>query len=313
MIKGLNYGCLNMHRGERAELVIAPEYAYGAKGNRSRPKIPPNATLRIVVDMLTWSPALSDEKSMLEMPWWERLELAHATKDSANEHFREGQPEEARARYWKAGMLMDVLGSAGTDIQMPSDRIEEQNALALTCWLNEAMCYIRMAQNEEATGMNYKGRPTGSSASPTLWRKAIASCDAAFKLDPDNVKGHYRKGLRLRTCTSSTRRNVTWSARGQAIRAQRRSAARWTDCASIERARRSKIGGCSSGCYGRAQGYTPSGLILWRSPRSQSTPQQGPQRLQRQRPPQQPPQRAAPSAPPAPPRCSWSSPESGLR
>ena len=197
VIKGLNYGCLNMHRGERAELVIAPEYAYGAKGNRSRPKIPPNATLRIVVDMLTWSPALSDEKSMLEMPWWERLELAHATKDSANEHFREGQPEEARARYWKAGMLMDVLGSAGTDIQMPSDRIEEQNALALTCWLNEAMCYIRMAQNEEATGMNYKGRPTGSSTSPTLWRKAIASCDAAFKLDPDNVKGHYRKGLAL--------------------------------------------------------------------------------------------------------------------
>lgn len=197
VIRGLNFGCLNMHRGETAELIIAPEYAYGAKGNKSRPKIPPNATLRFVVDMLTWSPALSDEKNMLDMPWWERLELAHATKESANEHFREGQPEEARTRYWKAGMLMDVIGNPGTEVEMPAEKIEEQNALAITCWLNEAMCYIKMAQNEEATGKNYKGAATGSSTNPTLWRKAIESCEVVFKLDADNVKGHYRKGMAL--------------------------------------------------------------------------------------------------------------------
>ena len=244
VIKGLNYGCLNMHRGERAELVIAPEYAYGAKGNRSRPKIPPNATLRIVVDMLTWSPALSDEKSMLEMPWWERLELAHATKDSANEHFREGQPEEARARYWKAGMLMDVLGSAGTDIQMPSDRIEEQNALA---HLLAERGHVLHTDGAERGGdwHELQGAADGLVDSPTLWRKAIASCDAAFKLDPDNVKDTTAR-LRLRTCTSSTRARHLERARA-GNPSSRRSAARWTDCASIERARRSKIGGCSSG------------------------------------------------------------------
>ena len=54
----------------------------------------------------------------------QRLELAYATKDSANEHFRDGQPEEARARYWKAGMLMDVIGNKGTEIEMPADRTE---------------------------------------------------------------------------------------------------------------------------------------------------------------------------------------------
>ena len=197
VLRGLNYGCLKMHRGERSELIVAPEYAYGAAGNKARPKVPPNATLRIVVDMLTWKPALSDEKNMLDMPWSERLELAHATKESANEHFREGQPEEARERYWKAGMLMDVIGNPGTEVEMPAEKMEEQNALAVTCWLNEAMCYVKMAQNEEESGTNYRGRQTTSTTNPTLWRKAIASCDTALRLDPNSVKGHYRKGLAL--------------------------------------------------------------------------------------------------------------------
>jgi len=195
VIRGLNAGGETMHRGERAEFIFSPEYAYGHKGSKSRPKVPPNATLRFEVDMLTWKPALSDEANVLELPWWERLELAHATKESANEHYREGQPEEARMRYWKAGMLMDVIGNPGTDVEMPADRIDEQNALAVTCWLNEAQCYIKMAQNEEVTGKNYKGSSVTSATNPTLWRKAIESAEIALKLDPENVKAHYRKGL----------------------------------------------------------------------------------------------------------------------
>ena len=37
-------------------------------------------------------------------------------------------------------MLMDVIGNPGSEVEMPADRIDEQNALGLTCWLNEAMC-----------------------------------------------------------------------------------------------------------------------------------------------------------------------------
>ena len=125
----------------------------------------------------------------------QRFELAYATKESANEHYREGQPEEARMRYWKAGMLMDVIGNKGTTIEMPAERLDEQNALGVTCWINEAQCYIKMAQNEEETGKNYKGFPTGTKRNPTLWRKAIDSADVALKLDPMNPKAHYKKGL----------------------------------------------------------------------------------------------------------------------
>ena len=195
VIKGLNAGVETMCRGEKAELIISPEYGYGSKGSASRPKVPPNATLRYEVELLTWKPSLSEEPNMLEMSWSERFELAYATKDSATEHYREGQPEEARVRYWKVGMLMDVIGAPGSAVEMPEDRIAEQNALAATAWLNEAMCYIKMAQNEEETGCNYKGHPTGSATSPTLWRKVIESCDKALHFDAASVKGLYRKGL----------------------------------------------------------------------------------------------------------------------
>jgi tetratricopeptide (TPR) repeat protein len=57
------------------------------------------------------------------------------------------------------------------------------------------MCYIKMAQSEEATGRNYKGTPTHSATSPALWRKAIESCDKALLYDKDSVKGLYRKGI----------------------------------------------------------------------------------------------------------------------
>jgi len=195
VIKGLNAGVELMHRGEIAELIIKPEYAYGSAGKRSKPKVPPNATLRYEVELLTWKPALSEEPNMLDMSWQARFELAYSLKDSANEHFREGQPEEARERYWRIGMLMDVIGNPGTYVEMPADRVPEQDALATVAWLNEAMCFIRLAQNEEETGKNYKGHPTLSATNPTLWRKAIDSCDRALNYDKDSVKGLYRKGF----------------------------------------------------------------------------------------------------------------------
>lgn len=146
IIKGLNAGVETMHRGELAELIIKPEYAYGAKGSPSQPRVPPDTTLRYEVELLTWKPAITDEPNYLEMPWHARLELAHRLKTSATEHYHEGQPEEARELYWKVGTLMDVLGRQGTHAEMPLDRVPEQNALATAAWLNEAMCYIRMAQ-----------------------------------------------------------------------------------------------------------------------------------------------------------------------
>lgn len=137
VIKGLSYACESAHRNERFECIISAEYAFGALGSR-HPKVPPNTSLRYEVDMLTWMPALQNEKSMLDMTGdcahllsehipltldlfvshmllvlgKERMENAHMLKQSANEHFFDGQPDEAQRRYWKAGTLMQAPARA---------------------------------------------------------------------------------------------------------------------------------------------------------------------------------------------------------
>lgn len=52
VIKGWDLGVPTMTKGQRATLVCAPEYAYGAAG--SPPTIPPNATLKFDVELLSW-------------------------------------------------------------------------------------------------------------------------------------------------------------------------------------------------------------------------------------------------------------------
>jgi len=53
VIKGWDEGVSSMRKGERAVLTCRPDYAYGATG--SEPKIPPNATLKFDVELLSWT------------------------------------------------------------------------------------------------------------------------------------------------------------------------------------------------------------------------------------------------------------------
>ena len=50
MIKGWDLGICSMNLGEKADLVIKPEYGYGKMG--SPPKIGPNATLVFTVELM---------------------------------------------------------------------------------------------------------------------------------------------------------------------------------------------------------------------------------------------------------------------
>lgn len=50
VIKGWDIGIMSMRLGEKAELTIKPEFAYGAQG--SPPTIPANSTLIFEVELI---------------------------------------------------------------------------------------------------------------------------------------------------------------------------------------------------------------------------------------------------------------------
>jgi len=50
VIRGWDEGVVRLSKGEKALLIVTPDYAYGARG--FPPFIPPNATLRFEVELL---------------------------------------------------------------------------------------------------------------------------------------------------------------------------------------------------------------------------------------------------------------------
>lgn len=86
---------MSMQLGEKAELTISGEHAYGASG--SPPTIPPNATLIFTVELLGIGDrevgALSDE---------ELFKVAQGLKEEGNTHFKSGSLTNAYAS-WKEG------------------------------------------------------------------------------------------------------------------------------------------------------------------------------------------------------------------
>ena len=77
-----------MNRGEIAEFIIEPEYAYGERGSSSRPQVHKNAKLRYVIQFFSWRPALNDRHSIDDMSSEERLALAITYKNEATSYYR---------------------------------------------------------------------------------------------------------------------------------------------------------------------------------------------------------------------------------
>lgn len=93
VIKGWDVGIMSMTLGEKAELTIAGEHAYGASG--SPPTIPPNATLIFKVELLGIG-----ERRPRGMTYEELMAAAMAKKAEATDKFKAGDLKSA-ASLWK--------------------------------------------------------------------------------------------------------------------------------------------------------------------------------------------------------------------
>jgi len=98
VIKGWDVGIASMVVGERAELVLAPEYAYGESGAGN--SIPPNATLIFKVELIQIGKGKKAARYCKTDA--QLFEEASTAKERGNELFKAQKFKEARQYYLEA-------------------------------------------------------------------------------------------------------------------------------------------------------------------------------------------------------------------
>mmetsp|Transcript_20857 Transcript_20857/g.48169 ORF Transcript_20857/g.48169 Transcript_20857/m.48169 type:complete len:488 (-) Transcript_20857:223-1686(-) len=163
VIRGWDEGFASMKVGEKALLVISPDYGYGADG--SPPKIPPSATLHFEVELLDFE---EPPKEKWQLTPQERLDLAQKWKQQGTEFFQKKDYDQAIARYESAA---DYTVVDGEEKVPPKDSKEQ--ALFTSCWSNVAMCRIKQKE----------------------WAETTQACNKVLEIEEKNLKCLYRRGL----------------------------------------------------------------------------------------------------------------------
>ncbi|XP_022105705.1 peptidyl-prolyl cis-trans isomerase FKBP4-like [Acanthaster planci] len=159
--KGLEKGIQEMLNEETAQFTIKPKYGFGSKGCAEW-NVPPDATIKYQVTLSN----LVKAKESWEMDHDEKLSAAEKSKAKGTEYFKAGNYKKAIKQYTK---ILDYLDSYP---DIPEEQKASYKELVLAGHLNLAMAYIKNKDNAEA----------------------VKSCDKALKVDPDNVKGLFRRG-----------------------------------------------------------------------------------------------------------------------
>lgn len=103
---------MSMTLGEKAELTISPEYAYGAMG--SPPTIPGNATLIFTVELIQ----INDRRPtrwMMSDP--ELIQVAQRLKEDGNAKFRLGELKAAEGHYKDACSHLETVKNDNKDLR----------------------------------------------------------------------------------------------------------------------------------------------------------------------------------------------------
>ncbi|KAG0307633.1 cytochrome P450 monooxygenase 9 [Dissophora globulifera] len=137
VIKGWDEGVKTMKIGELAELVCAPDYAYGAGG--SPPKIPGNSTLKFEVELLGFQESADNPTA--------KLALAQKKKDQGNAFFKSGNNSSAAQAYKDGADLLSDMGGA-TEQQLQESGPLEPDHVKVTYRLAQA--YLGLSEFEDA-------------------------------------------------------------------------------------------------------------------------------------------------------------------
>ncbi|CAG2053396.1 unnamed protein product [Timema podura] len=159
--EGLERALEKFKKGEKSRIVLKSKYAFKELG-RPEVNIPPHADVEYVVELKNFEKA----KEGWSLDSDGKLEQAKFFKEKGTNYFKAEKYQLALKMYKKIITFLEhELGFEG-------EKNDERKALLLAAHLNLAMCYLKLTENLEARD----------------------ECDKALELDPNNIKGLFRRG-----------------------------------------------------------------------------------------------------------------------
>jgi len=170
IIPGLEIVIKTMNVGDTAIAIIGPDYAFGKQG--VPPRIPENAEILATIKLVKFTCEGEGER-LLGLPSVDRSSrdfseiLTAATKDheAGNQFYKDEEYKVAIQHYDFALKLIN-------ERSIGEKSSTEVKARLTKLYLNKAICYVNL----------------------NMAKQAVAHCNKALGLDPDNAKAHYRLG-----------------------------------------------------------------------------------------------------------------------
>jgi FK506-binding protein 4/5 len=161
--EGLEKALESMKKGEKAHVKVKSKYGYGANGNEAL-KIPPHTDLVYHIELVDFVKA----KETWELKTFEeKYDFAVQRKNQGNAFFENSKLNLAAKKYEKS---LDIFAHNSGSNDEEKKKIKELNLLL---HLNLAMVHL-------------KNRAC---------KLSIEQCTKALDIDPNNVKGLYRRGM----------------------------------------------------------------------------------------------------------------------
>ncbi|KAI8915919.1 hypothetical protein EDD86DRAFT_7427, partial [Gorgonomyces haynaldii] len=160
VIKGWDVGVASMQVGEKAELLIQPEYGYGKHG--SPPSIPPNAVLLFTVELFEL------DESTADLSVQERIEKAEPLKAQGNEYFKKGDYPKAIEAYTQACQYLWNTEGANEKEKTQMDQLN------ISLWSNTSQSCLKLKDGGRAKEFALKVLKVDPTHSKACYRLVLA-------------------------------------------------------------------------------------------------------------------------------------------